>query len=206
MYNTFNELRPEQTSWTFHSTSRFFHVGWNVGIVCAITKLVKFRKRRKKSYATCFDADVWIFHVGLVWWGVPSNIHKFLLNCNSNFLMCFWILNFVSIKNIYCGMRKVQDHELQQRRTRYTWNDRENLRKPSERKWYCKKSQRREGKGGEHCKKNQIKRREGLDRWGNSLLIDMLEEKPCLWDVSDKGCMKRSLFFGYKHRIHQSKN
>ena len=25
------------------------------------------------------------------------------LNCNSNFLMCFRILNFVSVTNIYCG-------------------------------------------------------------------------------------------------------
>ena len=49
-----------------------------------------------------------------------------------------------------------------------------------------------------------------------SLLTDMLEEKPCLWDVFDKEYTKRdvkeiayteidSKFFGYKHRIHQAK-
>ena len=32
-----------------YPTSRFYHVGWNLGMVCAITKSIKFRKRRKKS-------------------------------------------------------------------------------------------------------------------------------------------------------------
>ena len=65
-------------------------------MVCATTKFIKFRKRRKKSFwmmldevcsrtkfhPTCFDAKIWIFHVGLVWCGVSSNIHKFSLISN----------------------------------------------------------------------------------------------------------------------------
>ena len=104
-------LRPEQTSPTFHPASRFCHVGWNVGMVCAITKFIKFRKRRKKScwmmldevcsrtkfHPTCFDAKVWIFHVGLVWWGVSSNIHKFSLISNvCTFELQFEFLNVFS--------------------------------------------------------------------------------------------------------------
>ena len=77
-------------------------------------------------------------------------------------------------------MRKVQDHVLQKRVTRYTRYDRESCRKPSERKIYCKKGQRREGKGEEHCKNTRSK---GGKDWTDEeipLLIDMLEEKPCL--------------------------
>ena len=179
--------RPEQTSPIFHPTSRFCHVGWNVGMACAITKFIKFRKRRKKScwmmldevcsrtkfHPTCFDAKVWIFHVGLVWWGVSSNIHKFSLISNVctfelqfEFLNVFSNFEFRFNHKYLLWMRKAQDHVLQQRRTRYTRYDRESLRKPSERKGYCKKGQR-EVKGEEHCKKDQIRRREGLDGWGN---------------------------------------
>ena len=65
----------------------------------------------RTCHPTCFDAKVWVFHVGLVWWGVSSNIHKFLLissvctlELQFEFLnVCFQILNFVSITNIYCG-------------------------------------------------------------------------------------------------------
>ena len=32
---------------------------------------------RTKFHPTYFDAEVWIFHVELVWWGVSSNIPKF---------------------------------------------------------------------------------------------------------------------------------
>ena len=58
----------------------------------------------------------------------------------------------------------------------------------------------------------------GAKNWTDeeiSLLMDMLEEKLCLWDVFDKehetGRQRNSLygdnkFFGHKHRIHQSKN
>ena len=89
-------------------------------------------------------------------------------------------------------MRKAQDHALQQRQTRYTRYDRENLRKPSERKGYCKKGQGREGKGGEHCKKDQIKRKDWADE-EISLLINMLEEKPCLWDVFNEEYTKQDV-------------
>ena len=77
-------------------------------------------------------------------------------------------------------MRKAQDHVLRQRRTRYTRYDGESLRKPSERKGCCKKGQRREEKGGNTAKKTKSK---GGKDWTDeeiSLLIDMLEEKPCL--------------------------
>ena len=122
-----SQSKPKKTRPIFHPTSRFCHVGWNVGMVCAITKFIKFRKRRKKScwmmldevcsrtkfHPTCFDAKVWIFHVGLVWRGVHTTFINFRWfrmfahsNCNLNFLMCFRILNFVSITNIYCGWER----------------------------------------------------------------------------------------------------
>ena len=92
-------------------------------------------------------------------------------------------------------MKKAQDHVLQQRRTRYTKYDRESLRKPSERKEYCKKDQRRVGRRGENCKKKKKKNKsKGGKDWTNeeiSILIDMLKEKPCLWDVFDKEYTKR---------------
>ena len=65
---------------------------------------------RTKFHTTCFDANVWIFHIGLVWWGVSSNIHKFPLISNVctfelqfEFLNVFSNFSFVSITNIYCG-------------------------------------------------------------------------------------------------------
>ena len=70
-------------------------------------------------------------------------------------------------------MRKAQDHVLQQRRTRYTRYDRESLRKPSK---------KTKSKGGKDWTDEEI-----------SLLIDMLEEKPCLWDVFDKEYTKRDV-------------
>ena len=90
-------------------------------------------------------------------------------------------------------MKKAQDHVLQQRRTGYTRCDTESLRKPSERKGTAKKAKEEKKKEGEHCKKDQIKRREGSTDEEISLLIDMLEEKPCLWDVFDKEYMKRGV-------------
>ena len=120
--------RPQQTSPTFPLTSRFCHVGWNVGMVCAITKFIKFRKRKKnlldddgtKFHPTCFNAKVWIFHVGLVWWGVSSNIHKFSLISNvCTFELQFEFLNLFSNFEFRFNhkhllwMRKAQDHVLQ---------------------------------------------------------------------------------------------
>ena len=147
-FNTIYDLKlwPEQTSPIFHPKSRFCHVRWNVGMVCAITKFITFRKRRKKScwmmldevcprtefHPTCFDAKVWIFHVGLVWWGVSSNIHKFSLISNVctfelqfEFLNVFSNFEFRFNHKYLLWMRKAQDHVLQQRRTRYTRYDRE---------------------------------------------------------------------------------
>ena len=115
---------PEKTSPTFHPTSRFCHVGWNIGMVCAITKFIKFRKRKKDHVGWCWMKFVpeqnFIQHVStqkyefsmLDWFGGvfhPTFINfcwfrTFVRsNCNSNFLMCFRILNLVSITNIYCG-------------------------------------------------------------------------------------------------------
>ena len=97
-----------------------------------------------KFHPTFFDVKVRIFHVGLVWWGVSSNIHKvsqisnvFTFEMqfeNSNLLMRFYF-EFVSITNIYCGKaeidsRGLQDHVLQQRRRYARYDDRESLRKP----------------------------------------------------------------------------
>ena len=90
-------------------------------------------------------------------------------------------------------MRKAQDHVLQQRRTRYTRKDRESLQKPSERNGYCKKSQEEKKKGGNTAKKTESK---GWKDWADKeifLLIDILEEKPCLWDVFDKEYTKRDV-------------
>ena len=133
---TLANIRPEQVSPAFHPTSRFCHVGWNVGMVCAITKFIKFRKRRKKScwmmldevcsrtkfHPTCFDAKVWIFHVGLVWLVCffSCNIQKFppipnacrfelqfeFLNAFSNFQLRFNHTHLL-------WRRKAQDHVLQ---------------------------------------------------------------------------------------------
>ena len=127
-------LKPEKISPTFHPTSRFCHVGWNVGMVCAIKKFIKFRKRRKKScwmmldevcsrtkfHPTCLDAKVWIFYVGLVWWGVSSNVHQFSLISNvCTFELQFEFLNVFSNFEFRFNhkhllwMRKAQDHVLQ---------------------------------------------------------------------------------------------
>ena len=89
-------------------------------------------------------------------------------------------------------MRKAQNHVLQQRRTRYTRYDRENLRKPSE-KNTAKKAKEEKEKEGDTAKKTKSK---GGKDWTDeeiSLLIDMLEEKPCLQDVFDKEYTKRDV-------------
>ena len=109
-------------------------------------KIYKVSKKKKKScwmmldevcsrtkfHPTCFDAKVWIFHVGLVWWGVSSNIHKFSLISNVctfelqfEFLNVFSNFEFRFNHKYLLWMRKAQDHVLQQRRTRYTRYDRE---------------------------------------------------------------------------------
>ena len=147
---------------------------------------------RAKFHPACFDVKVWIFHGGLVWWGVSSNIHKFSLISNVctfelqfEFLNVFSNFEFRFNHKYLLWMRKAQDHVLQQRRTRYTKYDRESLRKPSERNEYCKKGQRREIKRGENCKKDQIKRREGLDEWGNIYTDRYVRRKTlfvgCFW-------------------------
>ena len=81
-------------------------------------------------------------------------------------------------------MRKVQDHVLEQRRTRYISYDRESLRKPSERKGYFKKGQRREGKGEQHCKKTKSK---GGKDW-----MDELEEELEETTLSMPGLKKKT--------------
>ena len=177
---------------------------------------VRWSLFQNKISSNMFNAKVWIFHVGLVWWGISSNIHKFLLISN----VCKFELEFLTefrFNHKYLSwMRKVQDHVLQKRVTRYTRYDRESCRKPSERKIYCKKGQRREGKGEEHCKKYQIKRRKGLDGWGNTSADRYVRRKTLFvgrfWQrVYETGRQRNSLygdskFFGYKHRTHQSKN
>ena len=155
---------------------------------------------KTKFHPKCFDAKVWIFRVGLVWWSFSSNIHKFSLISNvCTFALQFEFLNVFSnfefrFNHKYLlWMRKVQDHVLEQRRTRYISYDRESLRKPSERKGYFKKGQRREGKGEQHCKKTKSK---GGKDWMDekiSLLIDMVVEKSCLWDAFDKEYTKRDV-------------
>ena len=206
-------------------------------MVCVVIKFIKFRKRKKNHVGWCWMKFVpeqnFIQHVSTQEYEFPlldlfgGVFHPTFINfrwfqtfahsnCNSNFLMCFQILNFVSITNIYCGFRKAKDHVLQQRRTGCTRYDRESLRKPSERKGYCKKGQRKEGIGGEHCKKDQIKKREGLGGWGNISADRYVRRKTLFvgrfWQsVYKTGRQRNSLygdskFFGYKHRIHQSKN
>ena len=136
-------------------------------------------------------------------------------NCNCNFLMCFRILNLVSITNIYCGWGR--------HKTMYYSSDEQDTPDMTGKafeshlkKGYCKKDQRRDGKGGEHCKKDQIKRREGLDGWGNISADRYVRRKTLFarrfWQrVYETGRQRNSLygyskFFGYKHRIYQSKN
>ena len=90
-------------------------------------------------------------------------------------------------------MRKAQDHVLQQRRTRYTRYDRESLLKPSERKRQRPKTKGEKEKEGNTAKKTKSK---GGKDWTDeeiSLLIGMLEEKPCFWDVFDKEYTKRDV-------------
>ena len=93
-------------------------------MVCVVIKFIKFRKRKKNHVGWCWMKFVpeqnFIQHVStqkyefsmLDWFGGvfhPTfiNFRWFRTfarsNCNSNFLMCFRILNFVSITNIYCG-------------------------------------------------------------------------------------------------------
>ena len=112
-------FRPKQTSPTFHHTSCFCHVWWNVGMLCAIKE-----KEKKKHVGWCWMKFVpeqnFIQHAStqkyefsiLDWFGrvfYPTfiNFRSFRMfarsNCNSNFLMCFQVLNFVSIANIYCA-------------------------------------------------------------------------------------------------------
>ena len=96
-------------------------------------KIYKVSKRRKKScwivldevcsraksHSTCFDAKVWIFHVGLVWWGASSSIHKFPLISNVcielqlEFLNVFSNFEFRFNHKHLLWMRKAQDHVLQ---------------------------------------------------------------------------------------------
>ena len=90
-------------------------------------------------------------------------------------------------------MRKAQDYVLQQRRTRYTRYDRESLRKPSKKKDTAKKTKEETEKEGNTAKKTKSK---GGKDWTDeeiSLLIDMLEEKPCLRDAFDKEYTKRDV-------------
>ena len=75
---------------------------------------------RRKFHPTCFDAKVWIFHVGLVWCGVSSNIHKILLISNVckfelqfEFLNVFLNFEFRFNLKYLSWMRKVQDHVLE---------------------------------------------------------------------------------------------
>ena len=127
----------------------------------------------------------------------------------SNFEFCF---NYKYL----LWMRKAQDSVLQQRRTRHTRYDRKSLQKPSEIKGYCKKGQKWEGKGGGNFKKDQIKRREGLNGWGNISADRYVRRKtlfvgPFWQRVYEMGRQRKSSygdskFFGYKDRIHQSKN
>ena len=102
-----------------------------------------------------------VFHPTSINFSLISNVCTFELQFQ--FLNVFSNFEFRFNHKYFLWMKKAPDHVLQQRRTRYTRYDRENLRKPSERKGYCKKGQRREVKGEEHCKKDQIRRREGLD-------------------------------------------
>ena len=52
---------------------------------------------RTKFHSTCVNAKGRIFHVGLVWWGVSSNIHKFSLISNvCTFELQFEFLNVFS--------------------------------------------------------------------------------------------------------------
>ena len=73
---------------------------------------------RTKFHPTCFDAKVWIFHVGLVWWGVSSNIHKFLLSSNVHtYELQFKFPVFSNFEFRFnhkhlLWMRKAQDHVL----------------------------------------------------------------------------------------------
>ena len=74
---------------------------------------------RAKFHPACFDVKVWIFHGGLVWWGVSSNIHKFSLISN----VCTFELQFEFL-NVFSNFefrfnhkhllwtRKAQDHVL----------------------------------------------------------------------------------------------
>ena len=114
-------------------------------------------------------------------------------NCNSNFLMCFRILNFISITNIYCGWGR--------HKTVYYSRDEQDtpdmtgkaFESHLKEKDTAKKIKEEKEKVWNTAKQTKSKWEKDCTDKEISLLIDMLEEKPCLWDVFDKAYTKRDV-------------